>query len=72
MEMNELEKDNTAEEVQKEERSLFNPETTFFEGQTYLEFLLSNAKDDEEKAQIESTINNYIETIDDANEKDED
>ena len=44
MEMNELEKDNTAEEVQKEERSLFNPETTFFEGQTYLEFLLSNAK----------------------------
>ena len=72
MEMNELEKDITTEEVQKEERSLFNPETTFFEGQTYLEFLLSNAKDDEEKAQIESTINNYIETIDDENEKDED
>lgn len=72
MEMNELEKDTTTEEVQKEERSLFNPETTFFEGQTYLEFLLSNAKDDEEKAQIESTINNYIETIDDENEKDED
>ena len=49
-----------------------NPEVTFCEKTTYLEFLLSNAKDDEEKAQIESTINNYIETIDDANEKDED
>ena len=72
MEMNELEKDVTTEEVQKEERSLFNPETTFFEGQTYLEFLLSNAKDDEEKAQIEDTINNYLETLDDSEiEKDE-
>lgn len=60
----------------KEERNIFNPETTFCEGQTYLDFLLSNAKDDEEKAKIEDTINNYLETVDvdDAEtvEKDED
>ena len=54
------------EETQKEQRSLFNPETTFCEGQTYLDFLLSNAKDDEEKAHIEDTINNYLETVDDS------
>ena len=54
------------EETQKEQRSLFNPETTFCEGQTYLDFLLSNAKDDEEKAHIEDTINNYLETVDES------
>lgn len=54
------------EETQKEQRSLFNPETTFCESQTYLDFLLSNAKDDEEKAHIEDTINNYLETVDDS------
>ena len=53
------------EEEQKEERTLFNPELTFCEGKTYLDFLLSNAKDDEEKAQIESTINTYLEVVDD-------
>ena len=69
--------ENSLEEV-KEERTLFNPETTFCEGQTYLDFLLSNAKDDEEKAHIEDTINNYLETVeedsedDEENEKDED
>ena len=68
--------ENSLEEV-KEERTLFNPETTFCEGQTYLEFLLSNAKDDEEKAQIENTINSYLDTVeenieDEENEKDED
>ena len=64
-------------EEQKEERNIFNPETTFCEGQTYLDFLLANAKDDEEKAHIEDTINNYLETVEetedyDENEKDED
>ena len=68
--------ENSLEEV-KEERTLFNPETTFCEGQTYLEFLLSNDKDDEEKAQIENTINSYLDTVeenieDEENEKDED
>ena len=52
--------------MQNEQRSLCNPETTFCEGQTYLDFLLSNAKDDEEKAHIEDTINNYLETVDDS------
>ena len=60
------------EETQKEQRSLFNPETTFCEGQTYLDFLLSNAKDDEEKAHIEDTINNYLETVDDSEDLEDD
>ena len=59
------------EEEQKEERTLFNPELTFCEGKTYLDFLLSNAKDDEEKAQIESTINTYLEVVDDEIKKDD-
>ena len=76
-----MEKDNLDlelknEDSQKEERSLFNPETTFCEGQTYLDFLMANAKDDEEKAKIEDTINNYLEVFDndgtsDEEEKDE-
>jgi hypothetical protein len=53
------------EENQKEERTLFNPELTFCEGQTYLDFLLSNAKDDDEIEQIKDTINNYLEVVDD-------
>ena len=59
------------EEEHKEERTLFNPELTFCEGQTYLDFLLSNAKDDEEKEQIKNTINNYLEVVDDEMEKDD-
>ena len=77
MEKDNLELELNNEDSQKEERSLFNPETTFCEGQTYLDFLRANAKDDEEKAHIEDTINNYLETVeekedDDENEKDED
>lgn len=53
------------EEEHKEERTLFNPELTFCEGKTYLDFLLSNAKDDEEIEQIKDTINNYLEVVDD-------
>lgn len=60
------------DETQKEQRSLLNPETTFCEGQTYLDFLLSNAKDEEEKAHIEDTINNYLETVNDSEEIEED
>lgn len=37
-----------------------NPEMTFCEKTTYLEFLLSNAKNDEEAEQIKSTINDYL------------
>lgn len=77
MEKDNLELELNNEDSQKEERSLFNPETTFCEGQTYLDFLMANAKDDEEKAKIEDTINNYLEVFDndgtsDEKEKDED
>lgn len=63
--------ENSLVEEQKEERNIFNPETTFCEGQTYLDFLLANAKDDEEKAHIEDTINNYLETVEEDSEDDE-
>lgn len=77
MEKDNLELELNNEDSQKEERSLFNPETTFCEGQTYLDFLMANAKDEEEKAKIEDTINNYLEVFDndgtsDEEEKDED
>ena len=42
---------------------------------TYLEFLLSNAKDDEEAEQIKSTINDYLDLYnahDDESEEDSD
>lgn len=76
MEKDNLELELNNEDSQKEERSLFNPETTFCEGQTYLDFLMANAKDDEEKAKIEDTINNYLEVFEndgtsDEEEKDE-
>lgn len=59
------------EEEHKEERTLFNPELTFCEGKTYLDFLLSNAKDDDEVEQIKDTINNYLEVVDDEIKKDD-
>lgn len=37
-----------------------NPEMTFCEKTTYLEFLLSNAKNEEEEEQIKATINDYL------------
>lgn len=37
-----------------------NPEMTFCEKTTYLEFLLSNAKNEEEAEQIKATINDYL------------
>ena len=56
-----------------------NPEVTFCEKTTYLEFLLSNAKDDEEAEQIKSTINDYLdlynahdeESLEDSEEEEE-
>lgn len=52
-----------------------NPEMTFCEKTTYLEFLLSNAKDEEEAEQIKATINDYLDLYnahDDSLEEDED
>ncbi len=49
----------TTEEV-TEEIVTENIEKTFCEQTTYLEFLLSNAKDEEEAEHIKATINNYL------------
>lgn len=51
-----------------------NPEMTFCEKTTYLEFLLSNAKDEEEAEQIKATINDYLDLYnahDDESEEEE-
>ena len=45
----------TTEEIVTE-----NIEKTFCEQTTYLEFLLSNAKDEEEAEHIKATINDYL------------
>ena len=42
-----------------------DPEKTFCEQTTYLEFLLSNAKDDEEAEHIKATINDYLDLYND-------
>ena len=56
-----------------------NPEMTFCEKTTYLEFLLSNAKDEEEAEQIKATINDYLDlynahddSLDDTEEEEND
>ena len=62
------------EEVQEETTTdvpKIDPEKTFCEQTTYLEFLLSNAKDDEEAEHIKATINNYLEVVDDEIKKDD-
>ena len=45
--------------------TLSNPDLTFCENTTYLDFLLSNAKDEEEAQQIKETINDYLDLYDD-------
>ena len=42
-----------------------DPEKTFCEQTTYLEFLLSNAKDEEEAEHIKATINDYLDLYND-------
>ena len=44
-----------------ENSTIENPEVTFCEKTTYLDFLLSNAQTEEEKEQIIETITNYLE-----------
>jgi hypothetical protein len=48
-----------------------DPEKTFCEQTTYLEFLLSNAKDDEEAEHIKATINDYLDLYNDHNREDD-
>lgn len=52
-------KDNL-EEIMKDS-TLNNPDLTFCEKTTYLDFLLSNAETEEEKENIKELINNYLE-----------
>lgn len=51
--------------------TLSNPDLTFCEKTTYLDFLLSNAKDEEEAQQIKETINDYLDLYDDEEDDDE-
>ena len=48
-----------------------NPEMTFCEKTTYLEFLLSNAKNEEEAEQIKATINDYLDLYNDHDTEEE-
>ena len=61
------------DEVMKDS-TLNNPELTFCEKTTYLDFLLSNAQTEEEKEEIKNTISNFLEISkeDDEEEVDED
>ena len=70
-----MEQNESLEKVEKvlEDSSLVNPDVTFCEKTTYLDFLLSNAKDENEAQQIKETINDYLDITDDApQEEDED
>ena len=49
--------------------TLNNPELTFCEKTTYLDFLLSNAQSDEEEAEIKSIVNDFLEIYNDEDEK---
>lgn len=67
--------DEVTEEVVLEESNseitILDPEKTFCEQTTYLEFLLSNAKDDEEAEHIKATINDYLDLYNDKVEDDD-
>jgi len=60
-------KNDTLDEI-LENSTIENPELTFCEQTTYLDFLLSNAQTEEEKEQIKATINNYLEISKDTEE----
>ena len=49
-----------------------DPEKTFCEQTTYLEFLLSNAKDEEEAEHIKATISDYLDIYNDHDIEDDD
>lgn len=62
-----MEENEELENVSKvmKDSTLSNPDLTFCEKTTYLDFLLSNAKDEEEAQQIKETINDYLDLYDD-------
>lgn len=58
--MDEKVENSNLEEIMKDS-TLNNPELTFCEKTTYLDFLLSNAQTEEEKEEIKKTINDFLE-----------
>ena len=68
--MEEKEELENVSEVLKDS-TLMNPDLTFCEKTTYLDFLLSNAKTDEEKDEIKEIIDNYLEIAKDDNTEEE-
>ena len=68
--MEEKEELENVSEVLKDS-TLMNPDLTFCEKTTYLDFLLSNAKTDEEKDEIKQIIDNYLEIAKDDNMEEE-
>ena len=62
--------DNISEVVK--DTPIVDLEKTFCEQTTYLEFLLSNAKDEEEAEHIKATINDYLDLYNEHHEDDED
>lgn len=62
--------DNEASELENvnevmKDSTLANPDLTFCEKTTYFDFLLSNAKTEEEEQEIKKTINNYLDIYED-------
>ncbi len=68
--MNENDELQNVSEVMKES-TLENPELTFCEKTTYLDFLLSNAKDEDEEKKIKETINDYLDIYNDQEDNEE-
>ncbi len=68
--MSEEKLDNISEVMK--DSTLTNPDLTFCEKTTYLDFLLSNAKDKEEEKQIKETINNYLDIYDEEEKNEND
>ena len=64
--------DNEVQEETTENIHKIDPEKTFCEQTTYLEFLLSNAKDEEEAEHIKATISDYLDIYNDHDIEDED
>ena len=64
--------DNEVQEETTDNIPKIDPEKTFCEQTTYLEFLLSNAKDDEEAEHIKATINDYLDLYNDHDVEDDD
>lgn len=68
-----MEENEELEQLSKvlKDSTLNNPDLTFCEKTTYLDFLLSNAKTDEEKEQIKATINDYLDLYNDEESEEE-